>query len=205
MIVEVIFVGTMTFLWGAAAGCIYKEKSIKEFYEKQYMEDYISMKKKHYKKVEKKVDEFEENVTSKQNDIKDKYIKLSSMYRPKDYVDPAEFESPQEDEGLPFDTPIIISEEEYLEDENMQEKVQFVYYMSDGVVADDNEDPLDDVDGVIGRHHLEKFEHSDDQIIYIRNAILSMDIEIVKNLGSYKELVLGEPNPIKEGRRPDAG
>lgn len=115
--------------------------------------------------------------------------------------DPAEFESPEEDEGIEGDdyntkeyyegfeatemrqknrTPKIIKEEEYGLTRYL-ETVQLFYYTGDGVLANEDEEIIDNVEATVG-NALTKYDfiNSDESTIYVRNWNLGCDFEITK-------------------------
>lgn len=91
------------------------------------------------------------------------------------------------------DFPYVISDEEFNGDEFGYEQVQYTYYAGDGTLADVREEVVEEVGKVVGVDNLHKFGHgsNDENIVYIRNVPLMMEIEIALSPGKYAKAVLG--------------
>lgn len=101
------------------------------------------------------------------------------------------------------ETPYVLTEEQFSEENLHYDKVSLTYYAADNSLCDENEDLMDDIEGIVGAINLDMknvaVEHPD--IIYIRNDRLSIDYEITINLGGYRALVMGI-NPIYDDQLP---
>lgn len=93
-------------------------------------------------------------------------------------------------------TPYIITAEEYSEGESNGET--FTYYAGDSVLADENQDPVDDIRGTVGAEALDHFGlgSGDSRIVYVRNERIGIDFEIILHDGSYGEVVHGIPPTV---------
>ena len=102
--------------------------------------------------------------------------------------------------------PYIISQENYMQNEDGFQQGTLTYYEKDSVLTDERETVIEDIDDVIGKDNL-KFgsESSDENIVHIKNEKLSMDFEVVRSEGSYAIEVLGldevPPQPRKSRRQ----
>lgn len=87
--------------------------------------------------------------------------------------------------------PYILEHDEFYESDRDQS--QLTWFEGDGVLADDKDEHIPDIDGVVGLANLEKFGHGsrDPNILYIRNEKLEVDFEIVLNEGKYTEQIMG--------------
>ena len=85
--------------------------------------------------------------------------------------------------------PKIISMEAFEDERRDFDKVQLYYYTDDEILADENEDIIDDVTRVVG-DALDKydFRNNDDMYVCVRNVNYSTDYIIGKVLGSYYDL-----------------
>lgn len=118
----------------------------------------------------------------------------------------AEREAPEEDiseyeEALAFnkqmceealaegysDFPRMISASEMLNQKQWYSKVTLTYYAGDDVLADDQDEPLEDPMDIIGEHFKEFFGMNEDEpdIIYVRNDDRESDYEVAKVETSY--------------------
>lgn len=103
-----------------------------------------------------------------------------------------------EDDDMPEqisndDTEIyLITVEDFLQNEREWAQSNLNYYTGDDVLADDRDDVVENRDDIIGVGNLRFGEGSKDQnIVYIRNERLQLDIEVVKNRGKFVEEALG--------------
>lgn len=114
----------------------------------------------------------------------DSAVSYSDYYAPKK-VDEAKTLSPKEDE--PFD----ISVEEYEEDSEFL-KVTLNLYTEDGVLIFEESEEIADEDSTIGSENLDDFARSSFGTAYFRNPKTTIDYEIIKVDGSYRELIAGD-------------
>lgn len=82
----------------------------------------------------------------------------------------------------------VISEEEYME-EGDYDKVSLEYFEGDKTLVDDRDIPVDDPDAIIGEGTLDDFVISDDAEMYVRNDNISIDYELTKSEGSYRDYI----------------
>jgi gas vesicle protein len=73
------------------------------------------------------------------------------------------------------------------------EVTHYTYYEGDEILADERDEPVDDVDNLVGLENLNRFGHGSDNIniVLVRNESISMDFEIAKSGGNYSEEVSG--------------
>jgi hypothetical protein len=69
--------------------------------------------------------------------------------------------------------------------------VCYTYYEDDEILADERDEPVDDVDNLVGLENLQKFGHGSDNvnIVMVRNDSISVDMEIAKSAGKYSDEV----------------
>lgn len=87
--------------------------------------------------------------------------------------------------------PYIIAYDEFMGSDFQQK--QLTYFEGDDVLMDDTDDqPIPDVQRVVGRENL-RFGHAsgDESVVFIRNDRMSMDFEVSRNLGLYSHEVAG--------------
>lgn len=53
-------------------------------------------------------------------------------------------------------------------------------YYEDGVVTDENDDPIDEPSKIIGDDYISRFKVADADVVYVRNDLLENDYEIVR-------------------------
>ena len=99
------------------------------------------------------------------------------------------------DEGY-ADGPYVISPDEY-GDEEEYSLLEFTYY-SDKVLADENDDPVDDVDNTVGYDSLCHFGEYKDDAVHIRNDRLKCYIEILRDERKYSDVIKTKPHPVED-------
>lgn len=91
-------------------------------------------------------------------------------------------------------TPYIIHQDEFFGDESGYPHVTYTYYVGDDILADEDETVLNNRVTLIGpAEHLTRFGHGadDPNSLYIRNSHLEIEIEIVRDPGTYRQEVQG--------------
>jgi len=89
------------------------------------------------------------------------------------------------------DRPYILEHDEFFNSEFQDARV--TYYEGDGVLVDERDEHIPDIDGTVGEDNLLRFGHGsrDNNILYIRNEKLDIDFEVVRDQGKYTEKILG--------------
>lgn len=108
------------------------------------------------------------------------------------------------------DEPIIISSEEYFQNEQDWTQSSLTYYAGDDVLADERDQAISDVDRIVGCDNLTQFGtlSGDDNVVYVRNSTMHHEFEITLSTGSYKAEVLGlddTPRGLQRRRSGDDG
>jgi hypothetical protein len=139
---------------------------------------------------------------------RDRYKKVvrNLGYNKGDMPDPAEFESPRDDEDEEdyeyeqrryepnsSEKPYVISIDEYSEENTHYDKITLYFYEDDEVLTEDDEEAIDDPNALVGDYALNCFgENSGDpEVVYVRNERLQIDYEVIRLSKSYQETVLG--------------
>ena len=86
--------------------------------------------------------------------------------------------------------PYVISPEEF--DELGYETVTLTYY-SDGILADDFDNVIEDVDGLVSKDSLTHFGEYEDDAVYVRNDKYKTDYEILLDIGKYEDSLMNNP------------
>lgn len=89
--------------------------------------------------------------------------------------------------------PYVISTDEWAKNEPTHEQVQLTYFADSDDLVDDKSVPVRNVEQVVGDDNLTRFGHGsgDNNIVYIRNERLGMDMEIIRTPASFSEEALG--------------
>ena len=184
--------GVTAFLSGTIFGSIITYVALKSKFEKKADEEIDSIRQYYISRDTKakdaeKVEEKHESIVSKvANDISDKSPKEEeykdySKIAKKDYADIAPVEN--------LDRPYVISEGDYLETNLHYSKEPMSYYPMDDVLVDIDDEPVMNVESLVGYGLKERFIPPDgeDYIdeIYIRNDNISRDFQITQREGRF--------------------
>lgn len=103
---------------------------------------------------------------------------------------------PYEQSRRSFNAPYIIHKDEFDHSENGYSKVVYTYFAGDDVMVDEDNKPLLHGDEIVGQNNL-RFGHGtdDENVVYVRNDKLELEMEICRVPQSFEAEVLGlEPN-----------
>lgn len=78
------------------------------------------------------------------------------------------------------------------------EMISLTYY-KDGVLTDDQDEPVEDVDNVVGLSSLTHFGEYEDDSVFVRNDRLKADFEILADSRNYADVVDTKPH-LAEGK-----
>ena len=107
-----------------------------------------------------------------------------------EYDKALEFDDQMHEEAVALgysDFPRMISASEMLNQKQWYSKVTLTYYAGDDVLADDQDEPIEDPEDIIGEHFKEFFGTNEDEpdVIYVRNDDRESDYEVAKVETSY--------------------
>lgn len=94
-------------------------------------------------------------------------------------------EKKEEEEEDDVEKPYVIPPEEFGDCDYIQ--VSLTYYL-DGVVTNDQDKIVGNVDELIGKESLSHFGEYEDDSVFVRNDKLKMDFEILKDYREYSEI-----------------
>lgn len=89
--------------------------------------------------------------------------------------------------------PYVIAPEEFGELDNYETE-SLTYYYSDGVLTDDFDNVISDVEDMIGVESLEHFGEYEDDSVYVRNEKYQCDYEILLDNRNYSDVFKNESN-----------
>lgn len=90
------------------------------------------------------------------------------------------------------DKPYIITPDEFGEYDDY-EQISLTYFGEDGILADENDEIVDDPDGVIGMESLIHFGIFEDDTVFVRNDALKCDYEVCWDNRKYVDVVKTKP------------
>lgn len=91
--------------------------------------------------------------------------------------------------------PYVISPEEFGEFEDY-ERISLSYY-ADQVLADEDDEKVDDVDNVVGLESLTHFGEFEDDSVFVRNDRLKCDYEILLVQKNYSDVIKQRPHQME--------
>lgn len=91
--------------------------------------------------------------------------------------------------------PYPITREDFFDDKQWYDKLNYVYYKGDDILADDRDDAIDNPEELVGKDFREMFGgiasyniiYDDPDVLYIRNEQCSIDFEICRVTSCYSE------------------
>lgn len=170
------------FAAGAAIGSVVTWKLVKTKYEQIANEEIKEVKDYYYGLADKKDEfdadeDFECDDSEEEQDYND--ILDSNGYR--NYSNKKE--KKEEDD---LDKPYVISPEEFDDNEDY-ETVSLTYY-SDGVLTDERDNIIEDIEGTVGEDSLTHFGEYEDDSVFVRNDLLKTDYEILADDRKFSEI-----------------
>lgn len=152
-------------------------KEVKEYYEGKYSDDVEEGEQSYEEWAAEHPDEAEEE--------KEEYLHLVQSYK----SEKGGSES-MDTVGTP---PYVITPDEFdtLDD---YETSSLTYY-TDGVLADDDDNIIDNVEDIVGKDFASHFGEYEDDSVFIRNERLKCDYEILMDYRPYSDVVDKGSNP----------
>lgn len=89
--------------------------------------------------------------------------------------------------------PYVISPAEF-DTEDDYEVYSLTYY-ADGVLTDEQDNPVENVDDMVGRDSLNHFGEYEDDAVHVRNEGMQCDFEILRDLRNYSDVFRNGPRP----------
>ena len=186
----------LIFLCGVAVGTISAYRCAEKKYKKIADEEIDSVKeayrKQNSKSKKSSVENSEENNPTTPNVMEDtkKQEELSNYVKKVEdlgYTNYADIK--QRAESRPY----VIRPEEAGDKEEEGYYIISLSYYADGVVADDDGEILEDVEGTITEEALTHFGEYEDDSVYVRNDRLKIDYEILMDPRTYAEILKNKP------------
>lgn len=188
----------LIFILGAAVGATGTWYFAKKKYEKIAQEEINSVKERFT--YEKNVD----NTESESANVKRTVIKSLDDEHEKKMQSVADYAKKLSQEGYTdysakkevVDTnkdsiPYVITPEEFGEFDDY-DRISFTYY-ADHVLADENDEEVEDIEGSVGIDSLTHFGEYEDDSVYVRNNRLRVDYEILLDQRTYADVIKTKP------------
>ena len=188
----------LLFTAGVAVGSLVTWRYFKTKYE--VVEDEIEEKTEEPEgeSEEKNLEVLESKTSYKKPPLKE-YVKMveSNGYAPKTHVEEVEEEIANgEWNDKDIYEPFIIRPDEYGE-LHAYETLSLNYY-ADGVLTDELDNPIEDVESLVPADFADHFGEYDDNAVFVRNDNLECDYEILRDLRKFTDVVGEYPYPTED-------
>ncbi len=170
------------FITGAALSSVVTWKLLQKKYNEMLNEEMSSFKKE-MREVKERHDERIETLNTT---IKNMYEDTIQETTSKHYRGLLNDLGYDDDELEP--KPYVISPEEVGNTDEDYELISLNYY-EDGVLADDWDEPIEDVERVVGKDSLNHFGEYEDDSVYVRNDRLKCEYEILLRSGKFADVI----------------
>ena len=177
---------------GAGIGVAGTYSYFKDKYEKLAEEDFNS------RRVfdEDKKDESEEPVAEKTADSrtvdKPSIAEYAARLQKEGYVNYNDMPEKEQKQEVVVDRPYVIQPSDFGEFDDY-EKISLTY-TADGVLLDDINEIVDDIEETVGEDSLEHFGEYEDDSVYVRNDAKKCDYEILLDQRNYQEILETQPH-----------
>lgn len=193
------------FAAGILTGSLCTWYSTKKYYEKIANDEIESMKEWLARRVEEQDERAEEQTPDPAANpvspsVKPNLMEYAAMVKDLGYTDYSRRqETPEpekeEEEVDEMDKPYIIEPDEFGECD--YEEVSLTHY-ADGVLTDEQDNPIEDVDGMVGEDYAEHFGEYEDDSVFVRNERLQTDFEILADQRNYSDLYKNKSHPTED-------
>lgn len=185
------------FIFGIAIGSLATWQYVKKKYE-QIAQDEINSVKEVFNKKKNNENEVPKDIEvtsqAKAEKAKEKpdIIKYAEVLSKNGYTEYSNIEKNKKKEETKVSnngnsSPYIISPEEF-GDNDEYDKISLTYY-ADKILADDNDELVEDIEKVVGSDSLNHFGEFEDDAVYVRNDNLKCDYEILIDHRNYSDVV----------------
>lgn len=177
---------------GAGIGVAGTYSYFKDKYEKLAEKDFNS------RRVfdEDKKDESEEPVAEKTADSrtvdKPSIAEYAARLQKEGYVNYSDMQDKKQKQEIGVDKPYVI-QPSYFGEFDDYEKISLTY-TADGVLLDDMNEIVDDIEETVGEDSLEHFGEYEDDSVYVRNDAKKCDYEILLDQRNYQEIFETQPH-----------
>ena len=176
------------FAIGTAVGSVATWAFLKTRYEKLIEEDIASVKEYYERRNGNSVEETVSEPDKEENEAKDDLDELIAVVEESGYTRYGDATDTKK-EVKSVAKPYVVPPKKFGDCD--YDTITLTYYDGDEVLADDADEPIFDVDDVVGRDSLNHFGENDDDpdIVYVRNDDMKTDYEICREFARYSDVV----------------
>lgn len=190
--------GFVIFVMGAAVGSAVTWQYAKKKYEQIAQEEIESVKEVFSKRepdTEITIDSTERQIARVEKMTGKPDISEYSEKMQKSYTNYSGFKADEKEQEAMSNRPYVISPEEFGENEEY-ERISLTYY-ADQVLADENDELIEDADDVVGMESLTHFGEYEDDSVFVRNDRLKCDYEILMDQRTYSDAIKSKPHRME--------
>lgn len=180
----------MVFLSGIVVGCTVTYQLIKKKYERLVQEEIDSVKEVFSRKYSSEIIESEDAIP---NDTRTADLNtMQNIVQSGGYaVDCVRFDEGSTIRQREHTSPYLIPPEQFGEIEEY-ETISLIYY-ADHILADEDDEQVEDIDNVIGLDSLNHFGDYEEDSVFVRNDRLKCDYEILLDQSKYYDVLNNGP------------
>lgn len=177
-------------LIGAGIGSAVTWFCVKKKYEQIAQEEIDSVRGMYHKKHDKDIDVDSDKTDNETED--DEMSEYKAQIEEMGYDVDDEVSA---NDGI--NAPYVIDIDDFGEDPAYDTAT--LYYYADGILADADDNIIDDIEAAVGDEALVLFDDDEcDECVYVRNDRLGVEYEIAKDLRTYEEATRPAPRPRED-------
>ena len=178
------------FITGATLGSVVTWRLIQKKYDEMLNEEMRSFKKE-MREMKNRHDERIETLNTTIKNMYEDTIQETTSKHYRGMLDDLDYTN---DELEP--KPYVISPEEVGNTDEDYDLISLNYY-EDGVLADDWDEPIEDIDKVVGKDSLTHFGEYEDDSVYVRNDRLKCEYEILMRVGKFADKIKDDSSEVE--------
>lgn len=190
---------SLGFIFGAASGATVAWYLLKDKYETLAQEEIDSVKEVFARREQEMKDEtVKRNVAEgiKDSDrTKPDLKEYAEQLKKNGYIRYSDLSADDEGVSDKQTKPYVIPPEQFGDDESY-DQISLTYY-ADGVLADENDEVIDDVEETVGNESLNHFGEYEDDSVFVRNDTRKCDYEILLDQRTYSEVAEEMPHQME--------
>lgn len=193
------FKSFVIFSFGAAVGSAVTWKYLKDTYEQLAQEEINAVKEVYTRKEKNETIKVDTKPNMKSNSEMMEYATKLNKEEYRDYSHGSVVEETKDDENefpQEVDKPYVISPGEFGELGDEYTRISLSYY-ADGVLADENDEIVEDADEIVGEDFADHFGEYEPDSVFVRNDRLKCDYEILLDQRNYPEVVKSKPHRVE--------
>ena len=197
------------FITGAALGSVITWRLLQKQYDERVNEEMMAFKKAQRDEKMEKLEQMHADLMEKKEELRvyettvndhhdEPHEEPTSQIEKNGKTTSEHYRGLLDEMGYNADEPepYVISPEEFGDNVDDYELVSLNYY-EDGVLADDWDEPIEDIDKVVGKDSLTHFGEYEDDSVYVRNDRLKCEYEILMRVGKFADKIKNDSSEVE--------